>query len=152
MPIIRIRQHAFELSRQWHTGHPLNEAEAQALTGLFCENVRNNVDEWVLKVLAGRQALTFIEHAELQRRIGDYARTYEFKTRPASETSISPLERHARSLAEQELRVELGLGPDDTVPESAVLTRATSSSIRNQAIRKLEAERKIAAEALAALL
>ena len=149
MPSIRIRGHQFELGRQWQSGHLLTEGEAAALTQLFCENIRNNVDQWV--VAAADQAvggqLPPEVHAELQLRIGQYAGAYQFRSTTPFR-GMTPLERHRRAVAEEQLR-QSGL---DAPSEAEVAARALDPAVGQEAAVRLAAERAVADQALAALL
>lgn len=151
MPTIRVRQIPFELGREWQPGHEMTPGEARALTQLFAENVRNNVDGWVKKALGDREALEFTEHAELQLRISAYAQAYEFRDRPPEAAPLHPLDRHARAIAEERLRGQEGLAVGEAVPAAALEALARDPSIRLEAQLRWDAERTAAARAIEAL-
>lgn len=147
MPTIRIKGLPFELHRRWPIGHRLTAGEAQALTQVFAENVRNNVDSRV----AGGLVEGSLEHLALQDEIGAYAAGYEF----VESTRVQPLsglERLALVVAEERLRIEHGLGPDDPVATAAVALVALRGEVREEAKRRLAVEQAATQEALKELL
>ena len=84
---IRIRTYTFSLAPRFAEGTVLTLGEAQAMNQLFCENVRNNTDQWVIAELdAGPQdaGLSQDQVQELQERITAYAEAYQFLPRGSS--------------------------------------------------------------------
>jgi hypothetical protein len=132
----------------------LTEGEAAAFTQLFCENIRNNVDQWVVAAVAeaagtmtNPPTLSPEVHAELQLRIGQYAGAYQFRSTTPFR-GMTPLERHRRAVAEEWLR-QSGL---DVPTEAEVAARALDPAVGQEAAVRLAAERAVADQALAALL
>ena len=159
MPVIRIRGHKFELGRQWQAGHVLTPGEASALTQVFCENVRNNVDQWVVGALDSQPwggELEAAVHAELQRRIIGYAREYQFRAGAAGSPSLTPLERHARAVAEERIRARHQLMFNEELPgsidEADLAVVSMDPEVRRLAGERLAAERAVAQAALEQLL
>ena len=154
MPQIRIRGHLFEIPREWRAGHTLSPGEAQAMTQLFTENIRNNVDQWVVGEVdkaAGGQLSAGV-HQELQRRIEEYVGRYEFRERPTVPPRASPLERHVQLVAEEKVRQERGLGPEEPVPAGYLGPWLNDREVREEAKKRLEIEQRVARVALEMLL
>jgi hypothetical protein len=153
MPItIRIKQHPFVLSRQWTEGHRLTAGEAQALTQLFAENVRNNCAKWVERECDDGGELSAEQHLALQDRIAAYAEQYQFTARPPAPVPIGPVERHAKEIAQERGRIELGLGPDEPVPSDIVTKYEQTLEVQQEARRRASAEREAARQVLAELV
>lgn len=100
---IRIRRHKFSFAERFAEGHELTACEAQALNALRAENIRNNVDSWVVSRMRDGE-LAPEDHAELAVEIAAYAESYEFlvRARPSDKAS-------ATELAAAELAVEFAL-------------------------------------------
>ena len=152
MPTSRIRNHSFSFVRQYLPGHVLTEEEAEALTGLLAENVRNNVDQWVVEKLGESGMLDQPTHSALQDRIATYAEGYKFKVKN-KKTSLTPLDVLVQALAEEQVRAERGLGPGEPVsPVDIASAISRTPALRAEAERRLAIQQRVAGEALAGLL
>jgi pyruvate/2-oxoglutarate dehydrogenase complex dihydrolipoamide acyltransferase (E2) component len=151
MPTITIRGHRFVLARQWEQGHQLTDGEAAALTNLFAENVRNNVDQWVASVVGAGEELAPEDHAALQARIAAYADGYVFNPRPGLRRAESLGEQALRELATERARIRLGLGPDDLVTDEDLAVELADPKVRTQAAQAAAIRRRVAQQALADL-
>lgn len=102
MPLIlQIRQHRFEVSREYFEGHVCTAGEAAALNQLLIENTRNNVYPWVNKEIDEYGMLSAEAHARLQNGINIYIDKYQFKPRPGY-LRRTPLEYTVQELAIQQ--------------------------------------------------
>lgn len=102
MPLIlQVRQHKFEISREYAEGHVCTSAEAAALNQAMMENIRDNVYSWVNKSVDEYGVLTAERHEALQARINSYAEKYTFKTRKGYKP-ITPMESTIREVAAQD--------------------------------------------------
>jgi hypothetical protein len=92
---IRIRNYTFTLAPRFAEGTVLTLGEAQAMNQLFCENVRNNTDQWVIAELDRAPAGATLSQAQindLQERIRQYAEAYQFLPRGSNRLRQSAVE------------------------------------------------------------
>lgn len=156
MPTIRIRQHRFYIRRSWPEGHVLTLGEAQALTQLAMENIRNNVDEWVVgrDRQQGTGQLGWEEHQGLEQKINQYADGYEFKSRRgggAEGTGGSHFDRMLRRVAEERAGSRLQLGGVSPT-QREIEAEQENPECRAEAERRLVVEQRVAQRALEELL
>lgn len=100
---IRIRQYSFHLSPRYFEGHLLTLAEAQALDRLRADNVRNNLARLVTDAMAELPDGQFLSHetlAEIQIRVTQYEKNYQFVIQHRSREKPGPLEAEIRAVAE----------------------------------------------------
>lgn len=157
MITIRIRHQSFTFPVRYVPGHVLSESEATALNGLLAENVRNNVDQWVIRELDGDGGLSPITHAALQVRIAEYAGHYQFGRgrialagQPGPGALEAEIERLART-AVNEWAQSRGIPIDSALADYQFKSIFMETKTREQAQQNLAARAKAAASALADL-
>ena len=82
----------------------LTEGEAQALNALRAENIRNNVDQIVVRCIAPDGTLSAEDQVELQEIVAGYDQRYQFRARAPAQARPSAIEIAARELAEEKAR------------------------------------------------
>lgn len=152
--VIRILQHEFPISREYHEGDRLTASEARAMNQLLVENIRNNVHHWVTREARGRGSLTAEEQADLTTRIANYANTYEFRTGSKARPP-NPLANAVREIATRYAEAwgrQNGFEP--TAPEvlDYRFKLMSSPKIREQAHNTLLHRQSIISKALEDLL
>lgn len=99
---VRIKGYTFQLSTPYQAGTVLTDVEAKALNGLRVENICNNLREEVNKAIAKLpegQLLSSASLEELQLRLTDYDRAYQFTDKGLPKVKRSVLEVEARAVA-----------------------------------------------------
>lgn len=153
---IRIRQHAFQFPRRFTPGHVLSESESDALNGLFAENVRNNVDGWVIDRLETGQVrvLGAEDMTDLQAKIEQYAAGYQFGYRGRTGGRESPFEVEVRAVALEralELAQAEGYEPEHPKVDEWVEEGLGHIAVQAEARRRVEVKARIASSALSEL-
>jgi len=148
---IRIRNHQFALSPRFAEGTVLTLGEAQAMNQLFCENVRNNTDQWVIAAIseAGDAPLPKEKLEELQSRITEYAEKYQFQPRAAIKLRATAVEVEAREVAKE---MAEGRGLRDQALEDEILRLMQDPTVQTIARERLIQQQIIAQQELARLL
>lgn len=107
VPVIRIQQHDFQIPTRYSEGHVCSAADAIMLNQIFCENVRNNVANWVSRIMddLGVTVLSDNDLSSLRKRIYQYASNYQFRPRERARPP-SPIEVAANELALKQAEIE----------------------------------------------
>lgn len=159
--VLRIRGHHFTIPKRYQPGHSLTPGEAQALNQLMTENVRNNLDQEVIRAIQAQgqideaALLPAAIHLELQARIEAYAERYQFELRPESRGRKSALEleieAEANDRAVQEAQAS-GRELNDPVIQAMINAWLVDPGVHETARSRLETRRKVALESLEDLL
>lgn len=97
-----IEGESFTISQPYEEGHVLTVAEARALNQLRSENIGNNLRKLV------KEAKEKGDTADLAARVADYDSKYTFAMPGAASVRIiDPVEREARALAKEHIKVQL---------------------------------------------
>jgi hypothetical protein len=141
---IRIRSHEFTIAPRFASGTVITLGEAQALNQLFSENVRNNVDQWVVNALDASPAGALDDTATqtLQTRIAEYAERYQFMPRTAGRLRPSAIEVEAQRIAAETVVAKTSLTGD-------ALQQAIDQLVDTPYIQRLARERLLEQQALA---
>jgi hypothetical protein len=92
---------------RYAAGHPLTEAEADALNQTYHENIGNNFRKKV-KDLAGEGEPDEDQLATLQAELSAYAEGYEFGVRVRTgKAPVNPVEKEALALVKAAIRAKL---------------------------------------------
>lgn len=102
--IVQIRQHQFDIFREYTEGHVCTAGEAMALNQALVENVRNRLYPMIAKEVDRHRILSATQHLALQAKINSYVAAYQFRSRPTYRPS-TPLESATKELAVQEARL-----------------------------------------------
>lgn len=153
----RIKGYTFTLSEPFQAGTVITKGEAQALNDLRVENIANNLRKLVNDELALLPEGTMIaQHRldEIQARIGEYDRGYQFLEKHTPRDRPGDIEREARAIAqdrvEQQVRAaEASLSEEQL--EAAVAEMEKLPSVREEARERVAARRRGLAESLADL-
>lgn len=105
--IVQIRQHKFDILREYQAGHICTAGEAAALNQMLIENIRNNVYGFVVREVRNSpgNVLTVNQQVDLQKQINQYVETYHFKSNPMRYRPMTPIESATRELARQEAEI-----------------------------------------------
>lgn len=155
MPLlVNIRQHQFEISREYLPGHVLTPGEAAALNQVLVENIRNNVYAWVVREVLKSGVLTSQQHSDLQTKINNYTDKYQFKVRPKYRPP-TPLEATAKELAIQEAErwaQEMGVPLDDPTVKDMYARLSVHPDILDRARELVRSRQGIADNLLEGLI
>lgn len=138
---IRIQGYTFTIPQPFATGHACSEGEAQALNGLYSENIANNLRDEVKKVvelLGPGEVLSAQAEAHLQGKFDTYAANYQFQAKHVSRHAKGIIEAEALQLAKEKLEAELQGVPPLSLEDFAL--KVTSYS-QLPAIREAARER-----------
>lgn len=139
---LRIQGYTFTIPQPFQLGHQLSEGEAQALNGLYSENISNNLRDEVKKVvelLGPGEVLSAEAEGMLQAKFDGYAANYRFETRHASRHAKGIIEAEAQLLALEKLEEELRAGGGVLSEEDRA--RRVAEYCRLPAIREAARER-----------
>lgn len=127
---LRIQGYTFTIPQPFGPGHPLSEGEAQALNGLFSENISNNLRDEVKKVvelLGPGEVLSAEAEAQLQAKFDTYSANYQFLVKHVSRHAKGIIEAEAMALAEEKLAAEMQgqppLGLEETLSRVAMYSQ-----------------------------
>lgn len=121
------------------------------MTQLFCENVRNNVDQWVVAALREGEQLALADHAELQHRITEYEQQYVFSPRVRA-VPVARFDRVLREFAVSQWRMDNAVGDDREPPAAELQEYEQDAGLQQAAQAQVAAEQAAAQQALAELL
>lgn len=110
MMSIRIKGYSFQLSAPYGAGTVLTRGEAQALNNLRAENIQNNIRKLVVDATAELLPGQLLEPgklAELQAKITQYDRGYQFLEKHSPKPRVGEIELETRAVAQE--RVEAAL-------------------------------------------
>lgn len=104
--IVQIRQHKFDILREYQAGHVCTPGEAAALNQMLIENIRNNVYGFVAREVRNSpgNVLSVAQQDNLQKQINQYVQTYTFKA-SSRYRPMTPIESATRELARQEAEI-----------------------------------------------
>ncbi len=105
---ITIQGSSFEVPMPYKEGHVLLPNEARALNQTYAENLRNNFASTVADAVAEAEKNgTAVDLEDLQTKLSEYAKSYEFNVRRVgSRTATDPITHEAEKLARAAIRVQ----------------------------------------------
>lgn len=155
MPTIRINQYQFQVPTVYHAGQTMSQAEAQALTSLRAENIRNNFRQTVLKAQGACLPGELIPApvlAEIQSRLEAYDQNYQFATKHVPALQTSQLVLEAEMIARNELEIQARARGEDLEPgpstDRAVQVLAQSVEIQTMVRERLRIRQELARQSL----
>lgn len=150
MKTVTIAGASFDISVPYAAGHVLTEAEAKHLNQTRNENVRNNTAKKVKELLEAGDT------AGAAKYVADYDASYEFTIANVGAPKLDPVEREARSIAKELIKLHLAkTGRKITVTpeghtddswkeavENAITKKAGEEAVRKEAEKVVKAKSK----------
>lgn len=135
---------SFSIPAPFREGHTLTATEAQALNGVYAENLRNNFAKTIKKAKKDHgDTLPEEVQNELRSNLLKYAESYQFHGR-RSTRSLDPVTSEAQKIARKKIVEQAKAKNFDlkTLPEGRMSEMVAQLIEKNPAIRE-EAERRV---------
>lgn len=137
-------------------GHPLTELEAEKLNHVLADSIRTSLHA-KLKKLADGQPADWCPCESLQTEFQAFADSYAFSVKRERGQSADPITREAHKIAKDKIFMAIrnkGGNPTNYKAEeiatlvAKVMSSEKGEEIRAEAVRRIEASKKIASDTL----